>query len=70
MERYNDKQQEIESYGFTKVTTDMIRPWDVFLVIKKEQAHNFADRFFDGLEYFNNAKALANELFVIVNNNH
>ena len=49
-ERYKEIQQEIEGYGFTIVDKDMMRPWGAFLVIKEEQAQNFADRFFDGID--------------------
>ena len=48
-ERYKEIQQEIEGYGLTIVTKDFERPWGAFLVIKEEEAQDFANRFFDGL---------------------
>ena len=49
-ERYKEIQEEIEGYGFTIVAKDMMRPWGAFLVIKEEQAQDFANRFFDGID--------------------
>jgi len=49
-EKYKEIQQEIESYGFTIVAKDMMRPWGAFLVIKEEEAQDFANRFFDGID--------------------
>ena len=49
-EKYIQIQQEIESYGFTIVTKDFERPWGAFLVIKEEEAQDFANRFFDGID--------------------
>ena len=49
-EKYIEIQQEIESYGFTIVAKDMMRPWGAFLVIMEEQAQDFANRFFDGVD--------------------
>jgi mannose-6-phosphate isomerase len=43
-------QQEIESYGFTIIAKDFECPWGAFLVIKEEEAQNFANRFFDGID--------------------
>jgi len=48
-EKYIEIQQEIESYGFTVVAKDFERPWGAFLVIKEEEAQDFANRFFDGI---------------------
>ena len=50
VEKYLEIQQEIESYGFTIVAKDMMRPWGAFLVIKGEEAQDFANRFFDGID--------------------
>jgi hypothetical protein len=44
-EKYIKIKQEIESYGFTIIAKDMMRPWDAFLVIKEEEAQDFANRF-------------------------
>ena len=49
-EKYIAIQQEIESYGFTVVAKDFERPWGAFLVIKEEEAQDFANRFFDGID--------------------
>ena len=49
-EKYIAIQHEIESYGFTIVAKDFERPWGAFLVIKEEQAQDFANRFFDGID--------------------
>ena len=48
--KYVEIQQEIESFGFTIVAKDFERPWGAFLVIKEEQAQDFANRFFDGID--------------------
>jgi len=50
MEKYIEIQQEIESYGFTIVARDFERPWGAFLVIKEEEAQDFANRFFNGID--------------------
>ena len=50
MEKYIKIQQEIENYGFTIVAKDFERPWGAFLVIKEEEAQDFANRFFDGID--------------------
>ena len=49
-EKYIEIQQEIESYGFTIVAKDFERPWGAFLVIKEEEAQDFANQFFDGID--------------------
>ena len=49
-EKYIAIQQEIESYGFTIEAKDFGRPWGAFLVIKEDQAQDFADQFFDGID--------------------
>jgi mannose-6-phosphate isomerase len=49
-EKYIAIQKEIEGYGFTVVAKDMMRPWGAFLVIKEEEAQDFANRFFDGID--------------------
>jgi len=50
IEKYIIIKQEIESYGFMIVGKDFERPWGAFLVIKEEQAQDFANRFFDGID--------------------
>jgi len=49
-EKYIEIQQEIENYGFTIVAKDFERPWGAFLVIKEEQAQDFANRFFGRID--------------------
>ena len=49
-ERYKEIQEEIEGYGFTIVAKDFERPWGAFLVIKEEEAQDFANRFFNGID--------------------
>jgi mannose-6-phosphate isomerase-like protein (cupin superfamily) len=49
-ERYKKIQEEIESYGFTIVGKDFDRPWGAFLVISEEEAQDFANQFFDGID--------------------
>jgi len=49
-EKYIAIQQEIESYGFTIVAKDFERPWGAFLVIREEEAQDFANRFFDEID--------------------
>jgi mannose-6-phosphate isomerase len=49
-EKYIAIQQEIESYGFTVLAKDFERPWGAFLVIREEQAKDFANQFFDGID--------------------
>jgi mannose-6-phosphate isomerase-like protein (cupin superfamily) len=48
-EKYKKIQEEIESCGFTIIAKDFERPWGAFLVIKEEEAQDFANRFFDGI---------------------
>ena len=45
-ERYIEIQEEIESYGFTIVAKDMMRPWGAFLIIKEEEAEGFCEPIF------------------------
>lgn len=52
-EEYIEIHQEIESYGFTILARDFERPWGAFLVINEEEAQNFANRFFDGIDIDN-----------------
>ena len=43
-------QNEIEILGFTIVSKDFERPWGAFLVISEEEAQDFANQFFDGID--------------------
>ena len=49
-EKYIEIQREIESYGFTIVGKYFERPWGAFFVFKEEEAQDFANRFFDGID--------------------
>ena len=49
-ERYKEIQEEIEGYCLTIVAKDFERPWGAFLVIKEEEAQDFANRFFNGID--------------------
>ena len=42
-------EDEIKSLGFEIISKDFDRPWGGFLVIKEEQAQDFANKFFDGI---------------------
>jgi len=42
-------ENEIKSLGFEIISKDFDRPWGGFLVIKEEQAQDFANKFFDGI---------------------
>lgn len=43
-------QNQIETNQFTIVSKDYYRPWGVFFVIAEEQAQEFANQYFDGLD--------------------
>ena len=49
-ERYQKIEEDIKDLGFTIVAKDFERPWGAFLVIKEEEAQDFANRFFDGID--------------------
>jgi hypothetical protein len=42
--------KEIESYGFSIVSHDFVRPWGGFLVIDEKQAQEFSNKFFKELD--------------------
>ena len=46
-------EEEIKSFGFEITSKDFQRPWGGFLVILEEQAQEFADKFFDGINVEN-----------------
>ena len=46
-------EKEIKSFGFEITSKDFERPWGGFLVILEEQAQEFADKFFDGINVEN-----------------
>lgn len=43
-------QKELESHSFAIISKDCSRPWGVFFVIAEEQAQQFANQYFDGLD--------------------
>ena len=46
-------EDEIKRLGFEIISKDFDRPWGGFLVISEEQAQEFADKFFDGIDVEN-----------------
>ena len=46
-------EDEIKRLGFEIISKDFDRPWGGFLVISEEQAQEFADKFFDGIDIEN-----------------
>ncbi len=46
-------EDEIKGLGFEIIEKDFERPWGGFLVISEEQAQEFADKFFDGINVEN-----------------
>lgn len=53
MNYLNEIEKEIKSFGFEITSKDFERPWGGFLVILEEQAQEFADKFFDGINVEN-----------------
>ncbi len=47
---YNTYKNEIESHGFKIVSHDFDRPWGGFLVIDENQAQDFSNKFFEGID--------------------
>jgi mannose-6-phosphate isomerase len=47
---YQEIKKEIESFGFSVVSDDFKRPWGGFLVIDENQAQDFSNKFFEGLD--------------------
>ena len=47
---FNEIKKEIESFGFSVVSSDFTRPWGGFLVIDEIQAQEFSNKFFEGLD--------------------
>ena len=46
-------EKEIKSFGFEIISKDFQRQWGGFLVISEEQAQEFANKFFDGINVEN-----------------
>tara|TARA_Y100000766_G_scaffold206232_1_gene178020 strand:- start:10 stop:492 length:483 start_codon:yes stop_codon:yes gene_type:complete len=53
MNYLNEIEDEIKRLGFEIISKDFDRPWGGFLVISEEQAQEFADKFFDGIDVEN-----------------
>lgn len=49
-ELFNQIEKELTDLGFTIEDIDQGRPWGGFFVISEEQAQNFANQFFEGLD--------------------
>lgn len=49
-ELFNLTDKQITDLGFTIESVDQNRPWGGFFVINEEQAQEFANEFFDGLD--------------------
>jgi len=47
---YTEIENTIKSFGFTIKSSDFERPWGGFLVIDEEQAQEFSNKFFEGLD--------------------
>ena len=47
---YTEIEDTIKSFGFTIKSNDFERPWGGFLVIDEEQAQEFSNKFFEGLD--------------------
>ena len=51
MNYFKKIENEIIRKGFKIISKDFERPWGGFLVIDESQAQDFANTFFDGIEY-------------------
>ena len=50
VEFYKTVKKELESLGFNITDSDLQRPWGAFFYIDENQAQDFSDYFFDGLD--------------------
>lgn len=50
MNSFEKIKSKIEALGFTVITYDFERPWGGFLVIDEDQAQDFTNHFFSGLD--------------------
>ena len=53
MNYLSEIEDEIEELGFEVIAKDFERPWGGFLVINQEQAQEFINKFFDGIDIEN-----------------
>jgi len=49
-ELFNEIEEKLKNLGFSIENVDQTRPWGGFFVIEEEQAQNFANEFFEGLD--------------------
>tara|TARA_B100001093_G_scaffold483556_1_gene516182 strand:+ start:50 stop:532 length:483 start_codon:yes stop_codon:yes gene_type:complete len=49
MNYLNEIEDEIKGLGFEIIAKDFERPWGGFLVIRENQAQEFSDKFFEGI---------------------
>lgn len=52
LEFYKNIEKEVKSKEFTVVDKDLERPWGAFLVIDENQAQEFSNMFFDGINLY------------------
>src|SRR5690606_40267292 len=52
-ELFSQIEEKLKAQGFTIDHVDQTRPWGGFFVIAEEQAQQFADTYFDGLDVQN-----------------
>jgi mannose-6-phosphate isomerase-like protein (cupin superfamily) len=50
VEFYKSVKKELESLGFNITDSDLQRPWGAFFYIDENQAQDFSDHFFDGID--------------------
>ena len=50
MDYLDEIENEISDLGFEIISKDFERPWGGFLVIKEDQAQDFSNKFFDGID--------------------
>jgi mannose-6-phosphate isomerase-like protein (cupin superfamily) len=60
-------QNQLKTYRFTIVSKDHHRPWGGFFVIAKEQAQQFANKYFDSLDVstLKRGRALSPKILVV-----
>jgi hypothetical protein len=50
IEFYTEIKSELQTLGFEITNEDLNRPWGAFFYINENQAQEFSDRFFGGLD--------------------
>ena len=51
IEFYNEIKSELQTLGFEITYEDLNRPWGAFFYVNENQAQEFSDRFFGGLDH-------------------